>query len=299
MTDERLKTFLTVARCGSLTRAARELYISQPAVTLQIHKLESRYNTALFYRKDRGVELTPAGKLLFEFAQRIGQLYDEASEELGALNGEMRGKLRLGATLTIGEYVLPSVIGQFKSVHPNVDVLLEVGNTRRIVEQVAAGMLDCGLVEGPFGNGLIRAEKLGDDELAVICSPRQRLAGAGSVSLDDLLNEQFILREHGSGTRQVFEDALQQAGVDLQRLQVLMQLGSTQAIKALVSENIGLSVLSRWTVVEDIRQGTLCTVSVQGIDLRRAFNFIYQKDARLSLITQRFINLCHDCYHRL
>src|ERR1035437_2213155 len=106
MADERLKTFLAVVRCGSLTQAAKELYISQPAVTLQIHKLESEYNAALFYRKERGVELTTAGRLLHEYAQRIDRLYEEASEELGALSGEMRGTLRVGATLTIGEYVL-------------------------------------------------------------------------------------------------------------------------------------------------------------------------------------------------
>lgn len=292
MADERLRTFLAVVRCGSLTQAAKELYISQPAVTLQIRKLESEYNAALFYRRERGVELTPAGRLLLEYAERIDRLYDEASEELCALAGEMRGTLRLGATLTIGEYLLPSVMGRFKAAYPRVDILLEVENTRRIVEQVATGMLDCGLVEGPFDNGLIRAERLADDELVVVCSPEHAIAGATGVALDDLLREQLILREPGSGTRQVFEDALEQAGVDLSRLQVLMQLGSTQAIKALVKEKIGLSVLSQWTVKDDVRQGELCTVEVRGLDLRRAFNFIFQKDARLSLITRRFVQLC-------
>ena len=292
MADERLKTFLVVVRCGSLTQAAKELYISQPAVTLQIHKLESEYNTALFYRRERGVELTPAGKMLYDYAQRIDRLYEEAAEELGALTGEMRGALRIGATLTIGEYVLPPIIGTFKSEHPHVDILLEVDNTRRIVEQVASGDFDCGLVEGPFDNGLIMAEKLADDELVIVCSPRHQLAGMAKIKPDDLLQEQFILREPGSGTRQVFEDALQQAGIDLSRLQVLMQLGSTQAIKALVTERVGVSVLSRWTVMEDTKQGTLCTVDVPGIDLHRSFRFIFRKDTRISLITRHFISIC-------
>lgn len=296
MADERLKTFLAVVRCGSLTQAAKELYISQPAVTLQIHKLENEYKEALFYRKERGVELTPAGKVLYEYAKRIDRIYDEASEEIGALSGKMRGMLRIGATLTIGEYVLPSVMGQFKTAYPQVDILLEVENTQKVVELVASGLFDCGLVEGPFDNGLIRAEKLSDDELVMVCSPRHRLADASDVLLEDILREQFIMREPGSGTRRVFEDALVQAGHDVAKLKILMQLGSTQAIKALVSQNLGLSVLSQWTVKEELQTGTLCRINIPEINLKRLFNFIFKRDSRLSLITRRFVQACRERY---
>lgn len=294
MADERLNTFIVAARCGNLTQAAKQLGISQPAVTLQIHKLESDYRSTLFYRKERGVELTEAGKLLYAYSERISRLYDEAAEELEALNSEMRGYLRIGATLTLGEYVLPSVIGQYKLEYPNVGILLEVENTARIIEQVAAGTLDCGVVEGPFENGLIRAEKLDDDELMVVCSPQHRLAGQTVSSLDEILNQPFIMREPGSGTRRVFEDALVQAGADPSQLQILMQLGSTQAIKALAAQNIGLSVLSKHTVVTDIQNGVLSSIEVTGLDLRRCFSFVFKKDTRLSLMAKRFVLLCRE-----
>lgn len=294
MPDDRLKTFLTVVRCGSLTQAARELHISQPAVTLQIHKLEAEYNDVLFYRHERGVELTAAGRTLHGYALRIDRLYQEAAEEISSRTGDMRGALRIGATLTIGEYVLPSVMGEFKTRHPGVEILLQVENTRRIVEQVAAGDVDLGMVEGPFDNGLVRAEKLSDDELVVLCAPGHRLAPCGQATLEDLMSEPFILREPGSGTRRVFEVALQQAGVDPGQMRVLIQLGSTHAIKALVSQNLGLSVLSEWTVKDELRSGALCAVAAPALDLRRPLNFIFQKDARLSLITRRFIRACRS-----
>lgn len=294
MPDDKIKTFLTVVRCGSLTQAARELFVSQPAITLQIHKLEQKYNEVLFYRRERGVELTPAGKILYDYAQRISRLYDEATEELGALGSEFRGALRVGATLTIGEYVLPSILGHFKAEYPSVDILLEIENTLRIVDQVASGNLDCGLVEGPFENGLIYTEKLTDDELAFVCSAHHRLANVAELDLKTLSRELFILREPGSGTRRVFEDALQRAGVDPSNIKILMQLGSTRAIKSLVAENIGVTVISERTVRDEIQRGVLKRLGVPSLDLRRAFEFIFKKDVRLSLITKRFIMTCRQ-----
>ncbi|HEY3299108.1 MAG TPA: selenium metabolism-associated LysR family transcriptional regulator [Armatimonadota bacterium] len=292
MPDDRLKTFLAVVRCGSLTRASKELYISQPAVTLQIHKLEREYNSTLFYRRERGVELTPAGKLLYDYAKRIDGIYNEAAEELSALSGSVEGALRVGATLTIGEYVLPPVMGQFKAEYPHVDILLEVENTSRIVEQVASGVLDFGLVEGPFENATIRAEKLADDELVLVCSSRHKFAGTADVDLESILKEPFILREPGSGTRRVFEDALVKAGIRLEDLKVLMQLGSTHAIKALVAENIGISVLSKCALQNEIKNGTHQCLNIPSVDLHRAFQIIFRNGERVSLMARHFVQAC-------
>jgi DNA-binding transcriptional LysR family regulator len=294
MPDEKLKTFITVVRCGSLTQAAKELFVSQPAVTLQIHKLEQEYKETLLYRRVRGIELTPTGKVLYEYAKRISHLYDEAIEEIGALNGEIRGTLRIGATLTVGEYFLPPVLGRFKEEHPATDILLEIENTRRVVDQVAAGNLDCGLVEGPFENGLIYSEKLTDDELVFVCSSKHKLANAPEIDLNTLSREAFILREPGSGTRKVFEDALKKAGFDPAQLKVLIQLGTTQTIKSLVAENIGVTVTSERTVRNEIQQGILKKIPVPALDLRRLFQFIFKKDIRLSLVTRRFVAQCRQ-----
>jgi DNA-binding transcriptional LysR family regulator len=294
MSDEKLKTFLTVVRCGSLTQAAKELFISQPAITMQIHKLEKDYKETLLYRRERGIELTPAGKVLLDYARRISRLYDEASEEIGALSGDIRGTIRIGATFTIGEYFLPPVLGHFKDEHPATDIILEIENTRRVVDEVAAGNLDCGLVEGPFENGLIYAEKLSDDELVFVCSSKHKLANTAQIDLETLLTENFILREPGSGTRKVFEDALKKAGLDSTKLKVLIQLNTTQAIKSLVAENIGVTVISERTVRNEIQQGILKSIPVPSLDLRRTFQFIFKKDMQLSLITRRFVSQCRQ-----
>jgi LysR family transcriptional regulator, transcriptional activator of the cysJI operon len=292
MSDEKIKTFLTVVRYGSITQAAKELYISQPAVTSQIHKLEQEYKEALFYRREKGVELTPAGKVLYDYALRINRLYDEALGELGVMSGDLRGALHLGATLTIGEYVLPSVMGHFKSTYPHVDLLLQVENTVKIVDQVASGILDFGLVEGPFENGSIRREKLADDELIAVCSIHHRLAEFSKLDLDTLCNESLILREPGSGTRRVFEDALHHAGVNISQLKVMMQIGSTQAIKALVAENLGLAVISRRTVETELQQGVFKRLEIPSLNLHRTFNFIFKKDVDPSFLTRPFITTC-------
>jgi DNA-binding transcriptional LysR family regulator len=294
MLEEKMKTFLAVVGCGSLTQAAKELFISQPAVTLQIHKLEEEYHEILLYRRDRGIELTPAGQVLYDYARKISALCDEAAEELSVLSGEIRGTLSVGGTFTIGEYILPRILGHFKSKYAGVNILLEIENTRRIVDQVASGNLDCGLVEGPFENGLIYTEKLTDDELVLVCSSHHRLAKTSEISLDTLSRESLILREPGSGTRQVFENALSRAGIDPSSLKILMQLGSTESIKALVAENIGATVISERTVRKEIQQGILKRLAVPALDLRRSFEFIFKRNMRLSLITKRFIVTCRQ-----
>lgn len=290
--DERLNTFLTVVRCGSLSRAARELHLSQPAVSLQIQRLEEEYDAVFFHRRERGVELTTAGRVLLEYARRMQDLSGRLADEIAAMNENVRGTLRVGATLTIGEYVLPPIMGQFKARYPEVDILLEVENTRKVVERVAAGQSDCGLVEGPFENGLILAERLGGDELTLVVSAQHRWAEVRQVTLENLVEENFILREPGSGTRQVFEDALSRAGIEASSLKILIQLGSTQAIKALVRENLGVTVISDRVVWDEIKSGVLKKVNVPELHLKRDFNFISRKNQRLSFIATRFLQVC-------
>jgi DNA-binding transcriptional LysR family regulator len=292
--DQPLKTFLAVARCGSLSQAARELFLSQPAVSKQIRKLEAQHKATLLRRHERGVELTPAGRLLADYAAQIAGLEAQAAEELAALGGELAGRLRLGATLTLGEYVLPPIIGRFKAAHPAIEILLEVENTVRVVEHVVAGVYDAGLIEGPAQHHLARFEKLADDELLVVAAADHRLVGRQRVELAELAAEGWILREPGSGTRAVFEEALRAAGCDPQRLELLMQLGSTQAIKNLVAHRVGLSALSQWTVREELADGRLTALAVPALDLHRTFRWVLAHGSRPSLPLRRFERCCRE-----
>ena len=292
MADERLRTFVMVVKCGSLTQAARELYISQPAVSRQIHLLEEDFHAALLHRHERGIELTLAGQRLYRYAVRIQELYAEAMDDVAELTGELAGTLRIGATLTIGEYVLPSLMGKFKARSPHLDLLLEVENTQRIGDAVAAGSLDCGLIEGPFTHTLLQSERLAADELVIISSPQHPLAGQAHVSLDALQQEAFILREPGSGTRTVFEEALRRAGGDPAALTVLMQLGSNHAVKALVTQNLGISILSMRVIQQELAQGVLTVLDVPALDLHRTFTVLLPKGTRTSQLTRAFILFC-------
>lgn len=292
MADERLKTFIAVVQYGSLTQAAKELYISQPAVSRQIHLLEEEYHATLLHRHERGIELTPAGQRLYRYAVRIQELYGEAMDDVTELTGELAGTLRIGATLTIGEYVLPSLMGKFKARSPQIHLLLEVENTQRIGEAVAAGALDCGLIEGPFTHTLLLNERLADDELAIVASPHHPLAGIPQITLDALAQEAFIMREPGSGTRMVFEEALRKAGGDPATLTVLMQLGSTHAVKALVMQNLGISVLSLRAIQQEVTQGQLTVLNVPALDLHRTFTVLLPKGTRTSQLTRAFILFC-------
>jgi len=294
MLDERLKTFLAVAASGSFSAAARERFVTQPAVTQQIKKLETIYRVPLFVRHERGVQLTPAGQMLYEYAARMAEIEEQADEAMAALHESLRGTLRVGATLTLGEYVVPPIIGRFKAEHPEIEILLEVENTTRVVEHVAAGRYHCGLIEGPYHNVLIRSEKLADDELAVVCGREHPLATAESLTLEDVARAAWVLREPESGTRRVFEDAVASAGLEPTELRIVMQLGSTQAVKGLVLGGAGLTVLSPWTVKDELSSGLLKRLDVPGLDLHRSFNFAFVRGGRLPLITRRFVRFCRE-----
>ncbi len=290
--DDKLRVFLAVVRCGSLTGAARELYLSQPAVSKQIRRLEAQHNATLFRRHERGVELTEAGRLLAGHAERIAAIEATASAELAALSGEQAGSLKLGATLTLGEYVLPPIIGRFKQSHPLVDIWLEVENTARVLDDVISGRYDCGLIEGPARHHLARFERLADDYLVVVASGHHPLARATTLELAEVLAEPWIMREPGSGTRRVFEAALRAAGAEPTELTLLMQLGSTQAIKALVAANLGLSVLSVRTVEEELANGRLAALPLPALDLHRTFRFVFAQGSRPSPAVRRFQRFC-------
>lgn len=294
MGHEPLRTFVAVARCGSLSAAARELFISQPAVTQQIQKLEARLQTRLFIRHERGVELTTAGQLFLDYAQRIIELEDLASEALAAHRQSLSGTLRLGATFTLGEYVLPPIIGRFKAANPDVEIVLEVENTAKVVEHVVTGHFSCGAVEGPVHNALVRSERLADDEMAVVCGSSHPCAGRHTLTLDELVLETWILREAGSGTQTVFEEALLAAGRDPAGLRVLMRLGSTQSVKGMVMEGLGLTVLSPWAIRAELAAGTLHRLVVPELDLHRAFSLVFPRGGRLPLVTRRFVRFCRD-----
>jgi DNA-binding transcriptional LysR family regulator len=239
MEDHKLKVFCTVAETRSFSKASEIIHLTQPAVSLQIQALEEVYETKLFDRTSSTVMLTPAGEILYKYAKEILTLFAEAEKDIGEITGLVKGSISVGASSTIGNYVLPAVIADFKRKNPKIKIHLLVGNTKRVVEFLNAGNIDLGLVEGEVTKYKIRTEKLISDELGMIMPSTHPWARKKEVSIVDVMKEPFIFREEGSGTRQVIEKYLQKRGISPQKMKITTILGSTEAIKDAVENGVG------------------------------------------------------------
>ena len=288
MADRRLQVFYTVARHLSFTKAAEQLFMTQPAVTFQIKQLEEQFNARLFERSHGKIALTPAGRLVMEYAGRILGLSEEMETRVAELNGTMSGPLLLGASTTIAEFILPRILGEFKVEHPQVHAHLTVGNSEMIESRVADHALDLGLIESPSHLPALATEVCCEDELVLICQPVHRFAKAAAVKAQDLAGEPFVSRELGSGTREFMDQYLRSCGVAPEDLNVVMELGSPEAIKGVVETGLGVSIVSHATVVKELKLGTLAAVRLAP-RLIRTFSIVQSREKFRSKLLTTFI----------
>ncbi|MGG3467408.1 LysR family transcriptional regulator [Neobacillus pocheonensis] len=266
MNIENLKMFCLVVDEGSISQAARLSYVTQPAVTRQIHQLENYYGTLLFDRTEGKMRVTEAGKMLYPFAKSIVNDFYRSSEVIKQSTGEHNTTLHVGATFTIGEYLLPSLLGRFKKEMPEIKVILTIKNTPGVLEDLTNDVIDLAMVEGIVDNGNLTVEKYADDELILVCSPDH--SWGVQINIEELANERVIWRESISGTRLIVENMLRENGI-LEKIESYMELGSTQAIKSAVEAGLGISILPRITVAKELEQGTLREVQIIGVKMIR------------------------------
>ncbi|MEK7698080.1 MAG: selenium metabolism-associated LysR family transcriptional regulator [Nitrospirota bacterium] len=289
MDDHKLKVFCTVAETKSFSKASEIIRLTQPAVSLQIQALEEIYGTKLFNRSGCIITLTPAGEVLYKYAKEINTLYTAAEKELGAFTGQVKGVVTIGASSTIGNYVLPAVIAEFRKKYPKVAVHLVTGNTRTIVDYLNAGGIDIALVEGEVKKQKLIVEKLIPDEMVLIMHPLHPWARKSNVSIFDVAKEPFIFREEGSGTRQMIEKYLIKHGISPQSIKIVFIMGSTESIKSAVEEGLGVSIVSRWAAKKEIRYGTLKTASLKEDRFMRDFSLLYRKAKDTSFTLDKFL----------
>jgi DNA-binding transcriptional LysR family regulator len=280
-----LTIFHAVAQAGSMTLGAERLDISQPAVSKQVRQLERALGVHLFDRIGRRVYLSQAGEVLAEYARRLFCLAHEAETAMADVRTVGRGRLVIGASTTIGTYLLPGVLAEFWRRHPRVELLVEIGNTEQIHRRLVGLELDVGLTEGFVEQEELVAEVFHRDELVVIAAPGHRLAGKPRVSLSAVQGEPFILREPGSGTRAVEERVL--ASLKLP-VRVVMALGSTEAIKRVVAEGVGLAIVSRLAVRAECAAGTLAVLPVAGLRIARPLHLVRRTGRRDGPTLQAF-----------
>jgi len=288
--DHRLRVFCTVAETKSFSKTSRIIHLTQPAVSLQIQALEELYETKLFDRTSSTVTLTPAGEILYKYAKHILALYASAEKEIGDITGLVKGSISLGASTTIGNYLLPKVITDFRKTRPKIKIHLQIGNTKRVIELLSAGDIDIGFVEGEVSKPKITTERLIEDELALIVPPQHPLAKKKKkeISLFDITTEPFIFREEGSGTRQIIEKYFQKYGINTQNMKISMVLGSTESIKHAVENGMGISIVSRWAAVNEVKFGTLKMLSFKEEKFIRDFTILFQKYEVLSHAAEEF-----------
>ncbi len=289
MLNDSIRVFLTVAEKKNFSHAAKALSLTQPAVSFQIQTLEQYYGTILFDRVNRNITLTAAGELLKEYALHMNKLQSELEREMQKLTGKVKGELQIGASTTIGEYILPRLIGSFKKKYPEVMVSLEINNTLEIAKSVLENSLDIALVEGPVTNSNFIVEDFLDDELVLIVPPTHPWANREEISIEELKEYPFISREKGSGTRSVTEKAFNKIDFPLTNLKINMELGSTTAIKAAVINGLGVAIVSKYAVAEEVRLGKLVVVPIKEIKFKRKFIIIYREGKFQTQAANKFL----------
>ena len=291
VTLRQLRTFKTVADLNSFSLAAQQLGLSQPSVSYQVKELEEAIGMPLLDRLGKGVHLTEAGEVLYSYARRTLDVLEEAGLALEEMRGIKRGKLRVGASTTVGIYLLPAALGAFKKLHPGLVISLEIGTRARVQEQVLRNELDLAVVGPALKDPDLAILPFVSDELVVIAPAGHRLAGRRGLAMKDLEGQPFVMREPASGSRSTFEKAARKAGA---RLDVAMELGSNGAIKHAVESGLGLAAISRYACALELSGGRLVELDVRGFPIRRDWHIVHLRRRRLPASVLAFIEFLKD-----
>lgn len=280
MNINQLRAFVAVVDQGSFSGAARLTGLSQPAVTMQIQGLESDLSATLLERRYRKVELTEAGRALLPFARRVLAELDEARTEIERLSDTVGGHLELAVSTTPGQYILPRLLGSFLRAYPEVSVSLRVHDSADVVERVEAGEAHFGMTGARIAGAKVEYEEMGTDRLVMVCPVGSPLAGRADVPLAEIAEHPFIVRESGSGTRMVFEQALRDGGIDPSDLNVVLELGTSEAIVSAVEGGLGVGVVSHWMADKAIELGTVAQASAPGFPVSRPLYAVLPRGER-------------------
>lgn len=283
-----LEVFLSVASHLNFTRAGEEVHLSQPSISVRIHKLEVALGVKLFEQTGKRVRLAEAGHVLMPYARRVVSALDDARHAIAELQGVERGTLRIGASTTPGMYLVPQVLAQFKRLHPKIEIQLRIGDTREVEQGVIKNEYDFGFVGGHLVGDDIEVLPWRVDEIVLIVSPANRLSGRRHVSLKDLGKEAFIFREPGSATRAAVQEKL--TAVELQ-LRTVMEMDNPEAVKNAVQNGAGIAFVSRFAVEKELKAKTLASVKVKGLSIKRELRIVYRKDKHLSRSARALIEV--------
>lgn len=294
MNLNQLQIFCTVAEEKSLTKAAKKLHLSQPAVSGQVKVMESVYNLCFFERTNQGVELTPAGELVYRYAQQLLHIHDDMKDALGVMSRDQPCHLTVGSSTVAGGYPLPCSIYVFKERHPQANIKLDVANSATILEKIRTASLDLAIIEGPVNDEDIITKPCADDEMALVVPYVEPWIYVSEITLDELKDLPLIIREQGSGTRTIFEEALTRHRLSLNNLNIVTEMGNLGSIKSSVEAGHGMSVLPLITVRKELYTKMLKALPIRDLELKLNYKVIYHRKQIISEIAKAFIQLVTD-----
>ena len=276
-----------------MSRAAERLFISQPAVSKQMKELEAALGVTLLDRLPRGIRLTDAGKVLAGHARRLFAAEAEAECAIAELKGLVQGRLTVGASLTIGDYLLPKILGAYRKKYPGIELHLEIANTHGIQQKLIENALDVGLTEGFVEDAELDAEVFDEDTLVAVVPPGHLLLGENAVSAAQFCAEPFLMREPGSGTREVIARALAEKGI---AVKPAMSLGSTEAIKRGVASGLGVAIVSKLALGTEMETGLLCPLTLSDLSITRPLHRVRLRGKSEGAAVQAFLTLLQETY---
>ena len=277
MTLRHLKIFVTVCETGSATAAGEMLYIAQPSISLAISELEDYYGIKLFDRIAKRLYITEAGKHFLQYATHIVGLFNDMENEVKNLDGV--GIIRIGTSITIGNYLLPGYVSAFKEMHPQMEVKVLIDNSDRIQQYVLSNKIDIGLIEGIVHSSYLVKYKFRDDELVPICAINHPFAEQSNIELSQLCNESFIMRESGSAGREIFDSIMTTQNIEISPA---WESTSTQAIVRAVGKNLGISILPYLLVKDALERKEISVFRLKGVEFKRGFYIIHHKNKFLT-----------------
>ncbi|ADE69293.1 selenium metabolism-associated LysR family transcriptional regulator [Priestia megaterium] len=283
-----LKTFVSVVEEQSFTKAAEKLMISQPSVSVHIKNLEKEFQTSLFLRSPKMLKITPSGEILYDRAKQMIQIYEHTKRDIYEHHHRVKGMLTIGASFTIGEYILPSFLAKLREQYPDIDVEVTIGNTKEIAQLVRHFKVDVGLIEGHTEESDLHIQSFMDDELAIVASVDHPLAQLKKIEIDDLQNQRWVAREKGSGTREYLDHVLMSNGL---KMKSMLTISSNQGIKEAIVHDLGMSVLSLCAIKEDVEQKHLSILNVNTAPFKRRFSYIYPANSAHKKVAELFIQL--------
>jgi DNA-binding transcriptional LysR family regulator len=284
-----LKIFCKVVELKSFSKAGEAVHLSQPTVSSHIKELEGHFGTRLVDRLSRRVLPTKAGELLYDYAQQLVALRDRTEAVMAEFSGKMKGRLSIGGSTIPGGYLLPRIIGLFSKRYPEVRISLKVGDTSEILSMVATGRIEAGVVGAKSSDKLLQQVPMAVDEMCLVVPSDHIWAQRQTIKFKELLGEPFIVRELGSGTLRSIEQQLQKKGYAVSDLNIVAEMGSTEAVRQAIKNKVGLSILSAIAVADDIQTGLLKAISIEGLNLKRSFYLTTHKQRTPSPLSTTFI----------